>query len=472
MFLSEYSIQIPPAHGDTSLLKHFEAEVATRLPEGVTPIRFAVTEGSQAGFHCEIGVMSQLPEGFGERESIFRFVRRTTSSGLGAFNVALVVPTGIGAEIGGHAGDAGPVVRMLGAVCDAVITHPNVVNASDVNEIPENGLYVEGSVLSRFLMGTVGLLPVRANRILVIIDRHSDELFVSAAVNTVNAARTSYGLDCSEVVQLDPPIRMSAAYAESGRAAGTVEGLERLCSLLASRRAEYDAVAISSVINVPPEYHSQYFEKAGDMVNPWGGVEAMLTHAVSVLLDVPSAHSPMFESREVSDADPGVVDPRMAAEAVSLSFLQSALKGLQRSPRLVTDPGEMSRADVLTSSNVSALIVPDGCLGLPTLAALEQGIPVIAVRENRNLMQNDLTLLPWEGGGFYRVENYWEAVGVVSALKAGVAAEAVRRPIQGVELSTSSAHALRKPIAPRSSQSAFGETPVAERHQPAKRSDR
>ena len=32
-------------------------------------------------------------------------------------------------------------------------------------------------------------------------------------------------------------------------------------------------------------------------------------------------------------------------------------------------------------------------MGLPTLAALEQGIPVIAVRENRNCMRNDLGAL-------------------------------------------------------------------------------
>jgi len=44
-------------------------------------------------------------------------------------------------------------------------------------------------------------------------------------------------------------------------------------------------------------------------------------------------------------------------------------------------------------------VIPDGCVGLPTLAALEQGIPVIAVKENKNRMKNDLTKLPF-GAGF------------------------------------------------------------------------
>ena len=73
------------------------------------------------------------------------------------------------------------------------------------------------------------------------------------------------------------------------------------------------------------------------MVNPWGGVEAMLTHAISSLFEIPSARSPMHESREIANMDPGVVDSRMAAEAVSTTFLQCTLKGLQRSPRIVTD---------------------------------------------------------------------------------------------------------------------------------------
>ena len=127
--------------------------------------------------------------------------------------------------------------------------------------------------------------------------------------------------------------------------------------------------------------------------------------------------------------DPGIVDPRMAAEAVSLTFLQCTLKGLQRSPRIITDPNAMQRPGVITAEDVSCLVIPDGCLGVPTLAALEQGIPVIAVRENRNLMRNDLTVLPWAAGQLHVVENYWEAVGVMAAIKEGIAPEATRRPL-------------------------------------------
>ena len=161
----------------------------------------------------------------------------------------------------------------------------------------------------------------------------------------------------------------------------------------------------------------------------------MLTHALSSMFNVPTGHAPMFESQKIANKDPGIVDPRMAAEAVSLTFLQCTLKGLQRSPRIITDPDAMKRPDVLTAEDVSCLVIPDGCLGLPTLAALEQGITVIAVRENKNLLRNDLATLPWSAGQFYRVENYWEAAGVIAALRAGITPESVRRPLPYTKVS-------------------------------------
>ncbi|KKK55860.1 hypothetical protein LCGC14_3070320 [marine sediment metagenome] len=62
-----------------------------------------------------------------------------------------IIPTGIGCEIGGHSGDANPSAKLVASVCDKLIIHPNVVNAADINEMTDNMLYVEGSILDRFL---------------------------------------------------------------------------------------------------------------------------------------------------------------------------------------------------------------------------------------------------------------------------------------------------------------------------------
>lgn len=429
MFVCEDSFECEAIPNHRGLLRYLEQVCAQRVRAGSVPVRFVVADSAASKYKCEVGIIKHLTNsGRPPIDSIFDFRRRLTEN-TQLFNVVLLVPTGIGAEIGGHAGDAGPVARMLGEVADTLVLHPNVVNASDLNEMPANALYVEGSVVTRFLMGAVGLSPVRSNRLLVVIDAHRDDLFVNGAVNAVSGARAAYGLSAPEVVCLAPPVELRTRYSPSGRAAGTVEQLEGLCRLLEDRIGSYDAVALSSVIDVPHDFHQGYFDSAGEMVNPWGGVEAMLTHALSSMYNVPTAHSPMFESREIANMDPGIVDPRMASEAVSATFLQCTLKGLQRSPRIVTDPQAMTRPGVLTAADISCLVIPDGCLGLPTLAALEQGIPVVAVRENRTLMRNDLSELPWAPGRFHRVDNYWEAVGVIAAMRAGIDPASVRRPL-------------------------------------------
>ena len=417
-------------------------EIISRLKNACTvsgsneiPVRFVVSASSHRSYRCELAVVTgKVMKGLRPLTSIFDFRKRRIHRSE-KFNVVLIVPTGIGAEIGGHAGDAGPVARLLGEVSDTLVLHPNVVNASDLNEMPSNALYVEGSVLTRLLMGTVGLERVRSNRVLVIIDDHQDEIFVSAAVNAVSGARAAYGLSCPEVVCMDPPIRLKTGWSPSGRASGEVENLEYVCDILDSRKGSYDAVAISSVIGVPETYHQGYFDAAGTMVNPWGGVEAMLTHALSSMYNVPTAHSPMFESREIANMDSGVVDPRMAAEAISATFLQCTLKGLLRSPGIVTDEESLNMSDIFSVEDVSCLVMPDGCIGLPTLAALEQNIPVIAVVENENLMRNDLSSLPWRTGQFHRASNYWEAVGLIASIRSGIDPDSVRRPLSATHVS-------------------------------------
>ena len=437
MRVSEIEFQLPLPPGQGSILDWLARRTAERLPDGEELVRLVVTESNHEVYKCEATTYRSDGDSHQISPGLAMAFRKRQSENTGQFNVAMLIPTGIGAAIGGHAGDATPVAQLLASVCDTLILHPNVVNASDINEMPANALYVEGSVLCRLIMGTVGLQPVRSNRVLVLLHPHPDHIFTDLAVNAVNAARASYGLNCPRLIELERPLVMSPDYTESDRAAGTVEGFDHLFHLLDKHRAEYDAVAIASVISTPLHYYSDYFWSDGSMVNPWGGVESMLTHTISSLYDLPSAHAPMLESQDVLDIETGIVDPRMAAEVISVSFLQCVLKGLQRSPRIVTDQETMREPSVLTARDISCLVIPDHCLGLPTFAALEQGIPVIAVRENENLMKNDLSALPWAKGQLHTVENYWEAAGVLGALRAGIDPSSVRRPFQSISLEKS-----------------------------------
>jgi hypothetical protein len=425
----EEHIEIPVIPEHRNLLPYLARAVRDYLPRGLLPVRFTIIETTESVYRCELGVIDGLLDKQLEHScSIYDFAPRITENTT-HFNAVLLIPTGIGCEIGGHAGDANPVARTLASVCDTLITHPNVVNASDLNDLPENGLYVEGSVITRLLMGNVGIQPVRSNRVLTIIDEHTDPMFIDAAINSVSAARATYGLRCPAVIRLDPPLYLKSEYAPSGRAVGIVERMQGLVAVLEEYKGQYDAVALSTQIEVPPSYHVDYYAARGTMVNPWGGVEALLTHSLSSMYNIPTAHSPMLESQEIANLELGAVDPRMAAEDISSAFLMCVLKGLQRSPRLVRDIRGGNRPGVLTASDVSCLVIPDNCIGLPTLAALQQNIPVIAVRENKNIMRNDLSALPWAPGQFYSVDNYLEAVGVMSALKEGVDPASLHRPL-------------------------------------------
>jgi len=430
MILTQRDIDLPQQTGNGSIISFLERQIKTRMGDGEVPIRFGITKTADRKYECELGILrngdsTSIPH---IDESIFNFAPRKMEN-TDKFNAVLLVPTGIGAELGGHSGDAGALARFIASGCDKLITHPNVVNASDVNELPENGLYVEGSVITSLMMGTIGLQEVRSNRVMLVMDKREETKIPELSINTVSTARAAVGIDCPLVVELDEPIMMEAKYSPSGCAVGRIEALENLCNIMQKYRGEYDSVALHTGIDVPPEFHVEYLKSRGEMVNPWGGVEAMLTHALTMMFGVPTAHAPMVNTMEIANLHAGVVDPRIASEAVSSTFLMCVLKGLHKSPRIIRDSSVFGHEGILTNADISCLIIPDGCVGLPTLAAMEQGIPVIAVRENKNRMQNRLEDHPFQPGKLFIVDNYLEAVGVMNALKAGVSVESIRRPL-------------------------------------------
>ena len=368
-----------------------------------------------------------------ELPSIFAFRARRTER-TAAFNAVMLIPTGIDCAIGGHAGDATPAARLLASVCDRLILHPNVVNASDINEQPENALYVEGSLISRFMMGSIALRRVRANRILVVTEPRPDyPWIVDQVVNSANAARATLGVECTKVVILPEPLSMTMTTSTSGRAAGEIGGIGALFEVLRSEAGTYDAVALATKIT-PPGNATALFEKyfRGDGPNPWGGVEASLTHAISSALNIPSAHAPTMEERSIRATELGRVAPRKAAEAISTSYMFCLLKGLHRAPAVVTESDGNYEPDVLSAEDISCLVIPEGVIGIPTIAAVMQGIPTIVVRGNSNLMRNDVARLPFATGQLTMVDNYAEAAGVMQAMKIGLSPHSLRRPLPPV----------------------------------------
>jgi hypothetical protein len=419
-----------------SPLANLQKAVEESLGPDTTPVRLSVTGKFRGEHRCEVeAVFPKIYGTNGKEASIFDYRQRTIGR-TNAFNTVMLIPTGVDCVIGGHAGDATPAARLLAQVSDNLIAHPNVVNASDVNEQTENTLYAEGSLICRLLMGTVGLRKVRQNRVLLITENRKDAPnVVDQTINCAEGARATLGMDISEVVVLEKELFMQTGVSDSGRVTGRVERLGHLLDLLAEKRSEYDAIALATRITPhidTVQLHRSYFGEGGP--NPWGGVEAILTHLISGVLDVPSAHAPTMSSEALRTESWGVVEPRKAMEIISTTYLFCVLKGLNRAPQIITNPNGSYDPSVVNCEDVSALVIPDGCVGLPTLAAVEQGIPVIAVRGNTNLMRNDLRSLPFKQGQLHYAANYYEAAGIIAGMKAGVAPATLTRPMQPMRI--------------------------------------
>jgi hypothetical protein len=321
-------------------------------------------------------------------------------------NVVMIIPTGIGCEIGGHAGDATPAARLLASVCDTLILHPNVVNASDINEMPENSLYVEGSILDRFLGGEIELERVRQNKILVAVNK----TVRPETINAVSAARATLGID-AQILELDTPLRMIGTMCGQ-RASGTVEGWRELIEQVS--KYDFDALAIASLIEVSRETALYYFENGG--VNPWGGVEAIASRLIASEINKPVAHAPI-ESLETKPEDyKFICDPRMAAELVSTCFLHCVLKGLHKAPRI---------GKGLSVKDIDVMVSPHGCWAAPLFSCMLAGIPIIEVEENK-------TIYSAEGGmcGIIAAKNYLEAAGLIACMGAGIKPGSVKRPLE------------------------------------------
>jgi hypothetical protein len=361
---------------------------------------------------------NSLPRG--KQHSIFAF-RQREGENTNCFNAVLIIPTGIGCEIGGHEGDANAVSKLVASACDTLITHPNVVNATDYNEMTPNTLYVEGSTITRLLMGQVGLQEVRANRLLTLVDKGALK-YNEEIRNAVSTARITIGID-SDIFEMEKLTSCKIGLSKSGRAVGALEDMENLFETIDKYGDSYQAIALSTHVERDTDWYREYFDANREYqdvaVNPTGGIEAMMTHAAVELFNKPCAHAPAPQG---NIRHHGVFEPRLAPVSGSIRHIHCVLKGLHKSPRIV------SYENGFNAKDVSCVLIPDGCVGLPVLACIEQRIPVIAVR-NRNIMKNDLDELGFEHGKFFRADNYLEAVGIMQMLKEGIALDTVTRPI-------------------------------------------
>ena len=327
-------------------------------------------------------------------------------------NIVFIVPTGIGAEIGGHSGDATPAAKLTASVSDKLFIHPNIVNASDINEMTENMLYVEGSILDRFLEGQIGLEEVYSNKILLVVNGPVRP----ETVNAVSAARATIGADI-KIVELDTPIRMIASII-NGKASGEIYNVEEAARLVS--QYDFDVLVVNTPIETNDEDVENYLTKEGG-INIWGGVEAKLSEIMSEKLNRPVIHAPV-ENSEVFRTFSDIVDPRKSAEIVSICYLHCCLKGGHVAPKI-------SLADTAYwNTDIDFLVSPINVVSRPHIACLKAGIPIIAVEENKTVLNDEMP------DSFIIAKNYLEVAGIISAKKAGITISSVKRPLERTKI--------------------------------------
>ena len=339
-----------------------------------------------------------------------------------SFNVLLLVPTGINAAIGGYAGDALPVARAIASVADNVITHPNVLNGASLYWSMPNVLYVEGYAIDRMAKGDWGLRPVRSNRIGVILDRGIEPDLELRHRQAIAATQATLGLNITDVIITDQPLGVELRSGDSGATWGTIANLDSLLRAAEKFIKVSQVEAIAVVARFPDDTDSEALQnyRQGKGVDALAGAEAVISHAIVREFAIPCAHAPALQPLPL---DP-TVSPRAAAEELGYTFLPCVLVGLSRAPKIVTAP-ELFQADDFTSDKIDAIITPYSACGGAGLLALNPlpHIQTIFVKENQTALNVTPDMLGLRG---IQVENYWEAIGVLAAIKAGINPRSLR----------------------------------------------
>lgn len=328
------------------------------------------------------------------------------------YSVVLIIPTGIGASIGGYAGDALPVARAISTISDRLITHPNVMNGAQLYWSSNNIFYVEGYGLDKFASGEWGLQPVHQNRIGLILDQSIEAELRLRHLQVADATRATLGLDIAPYIITDQPLKVELRTAPSGASWGTIANSDSLLRSAEKLITQAGVKAIAVVARFPDDIDTDVLTnyRHGTGVDPLAGAEAVISHLIVRQFRIPTAHAPALQPLKI-DAH---ISPRSAAEELGYTFLPSVLVGLSKAPQFTLN----KNYHTIWSEEIDALIIPkNACGGSATLSFSETKTQIIVVENNQTTMK-----VPPEALGIQaiRVQSYLEALGVLVAHRSGI----------------------------------------------------
>lgn len=346
------------------------------------------------------------------------------------YTVMLIVPTGIGASIGGYAGDALPTAKALSQVCDRLITHPNVMNGAQLYWNLPNVLYTEGYALDQFAAGNWNLRPVHSNKIGLLIDSGTESDLITRHLQVADAARATLGLTLTDYVLTDEPLNVSLKSANSGATWGTIGNPDSLLRAADKLIHQAGATAIAVIARFPDDVGSEALlnYRQGHGVDPLAGAEAVISHLIVRQFKIPCAHAPALSPLELD----ATISPKSAAEELGHTFLPCVLVGLSRAPQFVEQfiddkvdryvnsqsHNNLAQTTDIHRDQVNALILPESACGGSALLHLSQtSTQIITIRENTSRMQ----VTPADLGiKALSAQSYLEAIGTLVALRHGI----------------------------------------------------
>lgn len=295
--------------------------------------------------------------------------------------VALSIPTGIGANIGGYAGDFGYIARKFSKYFYCIV-NPNAVNGGILSAINNNMGYLEGYLFDEFFKGNIGILPLKpyeTNTVGVIFDCAIPKNIINVHINTLNALKMVQGIEISGIEYTKNPVGVNIEI-ENGISSGSLDNPDEIL-LCAEKLIKNGANTIAVVCYFNEDSEDENYSN-GTGIDPVGGIEAVISHIVTKKYSIPCAHSPAFFDVDISEK---IENPKVSSELISSTYLPCIMQGLSIAPKIIKKSDSQFN-NSLTYKNVEYLIVPYDALGSgAVLSSIENNVKIITV-ENKTAL--------------------------------------------------------------------------------------
>ncbi|KAG7981235.1 hypothetical protein I3843_05G222900 [Carya illinoinensis] len=241
------------------------------------------------------------------------------------------------------------------------------------------------------------------NQVGLVLDAGIEEDLRIRHLQVADAVRASLGLPVVEYIVTDTPLEVEKwVDPKNGQSTGRLKHPDSLLRAVQTLVSRSGVNAIAVVGRFPDDDDAEGTDnyRQGMGIDLLAGVEAVISHLVVQEFQIPCAHAPACSPFPLSIS----LSPKSAAEELGHTFLPCVLAGLSNAPQYLVKNNDSLEKGCILASDIDSVILPiDACGGDGALAF---------ARIKRNKVQ---------------VSNYWEAIGVIAAHKAGIDPHSLRR---------------------------------------------